>query len=228
MIPDFETYCLNESSLRTIKKELHGAMNSKNRSVMRKLLKKHVVYFKFKKKNGELRRAVGTLISSYLPALRGGSPKPEHQMVYYDLEKEHWRSFRSFSFINILNIKSEDDYKGIKSKHKKELEKKDIHKEKEDEELIKKDEHVPKKHDEHDEKESEHVDKHDEKSSDKEIKKEDIKKKTFDVGDKIPEKELMRRSTDFRHGSKKNKFTKKSNDAHKKGDLDDEDEENED
>ena len=38
----------------------------------------------------------------------------------------------------------------------------------------------------------------------------------------------MRRSTDFRHGSKKNKFTKKSNDAHKKGELDKDDEENED
>lgn len=216
MIPDFETYCLNESSLRTIKKKLHGAMNSKNRSLMRKLLRKHIVYFKFKKKNGELRRAVGTLISSYLPALRGGSPKPEHQMVYYDLEKEHWRSFRSFSFINILNIKSEDDYKGIKHKHK-EIEKKEIHKEKEEEELAKKDEHVPDKHVEHDEE-----------SSEKETKKEDIRKKKFDVGDKIPEKELMRRSTDFRHGSKKNKFTKKSNDAHKKGELDDEDEENKD
>lgn len=206
MILDFETYCLNEATLRTLKKTLHGVLGSKDRATMKKLLRKYVIHFKFKKKNGDMRRAVGTLISSYLPALRGGAPKPEHQMVYYDLEKEHWRSFRSFSFIKILDVKTEDEYVGKKSK-KKSLEK-DIHKEDE--------KHVSDKHEEKDidkhEKHSEHVKKSDD---------EDIKKKEYKVGEKIPEKELMRRSTDFRHGSKKNRFTKKSNDAHKKGDLDD-------
>ena len=195
MILDFETYCLNEKSLKGIKKTLKGTMTSSDRKMMKKLLRKHIVYFSFRKKDGSLRKAIGTLISSYLPALRGGSPKPEHQMVYYDLEKEHWRSFRSYSFIKILNVKSEEDYIGKKKLHKiKE-------KEKEKEEP--------------------------EKSTEEETE-EDIKKKEYKVGDKIPEKELMRRSTDFRHGSKKNKFTKKSNDAHKKGELDKDDEENED
>lgn len=202
MIFDFETYCLNEASLKSVKKTIHGVLGSKDRIHMKKLLRKYIVYFKFKKKNGDLRRAVGTLISSYLPALRGGSPKPEHQMVYYDLEKEHWRSFRSYSFIKIIDIKSEDEYTG-----KKKI-KKDIHKE---------EKHVHDKHDKDIEKEEKHVE-HDEK---------DIKKKEFKKGDKIPEKELLRRSTDFRHKSKKNKFTKKSNDAHKKGELDDKDEDNE-
>ena len=189
MILDFETYCLNEKSLKGIKKTLKGTMTSYDRKMMKKLLRKHIVYFSFRKKDGSLRKAIGTLISSYLPALRGGSPKPEHQMVYYDLEKEHWRSFRSYSFIKILNVKSEEDYIGKKKLHKI----KEKEKEKEEEET-----------------------------------EEDIKKKEYKVGDKIPEKELMRRSTDFRHGSKKNKFTKKSNDAHKKGELDKDDEENED
>ena len=195
MILDFETYCLNEASVKSIKKVLHGVLGSKNRSTMRKLLRKHVVYFKFKKKNGDLRRAVGTLISSYLPPLRGGAPKPEHQMVYYDLEKEHWRSFRSYSFIKILDVKSEDEYKGVTPKKKKEEK---IKKEKEKE--LRREEKIK-----------------------KEKEKEELKKKEYDVGEKIPEKELMRRSTDFRKGSKKNKFTKKSNDAKKKGELDDED-----
>lgn len=218
MILDFETYCLNETSLRSIKKDLHGVLGSKDRITMKKLLRKHVVFFKFKKKNGDLRRAVGTLIPSYLPALRGGAPKPEHQMVYYDLEKEHWRSFRSFSFIKILDVKSEDEYTGkkkVKPVSKPEPEEKDK-KEKEEEETIKKhheEKHVSKEHEKHDEE-------HDE-------KEEDTKKKEFKVGDKIPEKELMRRSTDFRKGSRKNKFTKKSNDAKKKGDLDEDDEKEE-
>ena len=206
MIFDFETYCLNEKSLKGIKKTLKGTMTSSDREMMKKLLRKHIVYFSFRKKDGSLRKAIGTLISSYLPALRGGSPKPEHQMVYYDLEKEHWRSFRSYSFIKILNVKSEEDYIGKKKLHKI----KEKEKEKEEEEKIEKSE------------------KEEPEKSTEEETEEDIKKKEYKVGDKIPEKELMRRSTDFRHGSKKNKFTKKSNDAHKKGELDKDDEENED
>lgn len=206
MILDFETYCLNEKSLKGIKKTLKGTMTSSDRKMMKNLLRKHIVYFSFRKKDGSLRKAIGTLISSYLPALRGGSPKPEHQMVYYDLEKEHWRSFRSYSFIKILNVKSEEDYIGKKKLHKI----KEKEKEKEEEEKIEKSE------------------KEESEKSTEEETEEDIKKKEYKVGDKIPEKELMRRSTDFRHGSKKNKFTKKSNDAHKKGELDKDDEENED
>ena len=206
MILDFETYCLNQKSLKGIKKTLKGTMTSSDRKMMKKLLRKHIVYFSFRKKDGSLRKAIGTLISSYLPALRGGSPKPEHQMVYYDLEKEHWRSFRSYSFIKILNVKSEEDYIGKKKLHKI----KEKEKEKEEEEKIEKSE------------------KEETEKSTEEETEEDIKKKEYKVGDKIPEKELMRRSTDFRHGSKKNKFTKKSNDAHKKGELDKDDEENED
>lgn len=188
MILDFETYCVNEKSVKHLKKILHGTLSSSDRIRMKKLLRSHIVFFSFRKKDGSLRKAKGTLIPSYLPALRGGSPKPEHQMVYYDLEKEHWRSFRSYSFIKILTVKSEDDYLG--KKHKSKIEKK-------------------------------HEVKHVEKEKHEEKEDKDIKKKEFKVGEKIPEKELMRRSSDFRKGSKKNKFTKKSNDAFKKGDLDD-------
>lgn len=202
MIFDFDTYCLNEKSLRGIKKVLKGSMSSSDRIRMKKLLRNHIVYFSFRKRDGSLRKAVGTLISSYLPALRGGAPKPEHQMVYYDLEKKHWRSFRSYSFIKILNIKTEDEYtKKGKIKDKEETHKKVIKDEEEDVEISK--------------------------SHDEEIKpkKDKIDKKEYGVGDKIPEKELMRRSSDFRKGTKKNKFTKKSNDKFKKGELKEDDEE---
>lgn len=214
MILDFETYCLNEKSIKGLKKTLRGSMSRSDRAMMKKLLSKHVVYFSFRKKDGSLRKAIGTLISSYLPALRGGAPKPEHQMVYYDLEKEHWRSFRSYSFIKILNVKTEDEYskKHVLKKHKED-----------EEEKIKK--HSKHHDDEHVEKEEKHVDKHDEKhDKEHEEKEEKVDKKEYKKGDKIPEKELMRRSTDFRKGSRKNDFTKKSNDAKKKGELDEDDE----
>ena len=207
MILNFDDFCINEKhSIKKVKKLLRGVLNSADRDTMRKELRHNIIVFKFIKRDGSLRKAKGTLHPSYLPPLKGGSPKPEHQMVYYDLEKEHWRSFRSYSFIKILNVKSEEDYIGKKKLHKI----KEKEKEKEEEEKIEKSE------------------KEESEKSTEEETEEDIKKKEYKVGDKIPEKELMRRSTDFRHGSKKNKFTKKSNDAHKKGELDKDDEENED
>ena len=108
MILDFDSYIINESSLKKLKRQIHGALDMKSRKRMRRELRDNIVTFKFKKRNGEIRTAHGTLHPSYLPKLRGGAPRPEHQMVYYDLDKNSWRSFRSFKFIKILNIKPVD------------------------------------------------------------------------------------------------------------------------
>ena len=253
MVLDFNSFRLNESSIKTAKKELRGILNGKDRKRMRELLKKHVVTFKFKKKNGEIRKAVGTLIPEYLPKLRGGAPRPEHQMVYYDLDKGHWRSFRSYSFIKILNVKGgtgleatsstlkhttkpsskpmtkskyeeeEDEMMKKKSMEvEKEEEKKELHK-KDDEHIEHKEEHKKEedvhkkesfKETEHDERDEHKEEKHKEEHSEHKEKDDEPK-----AGDKIPEDELKRRSVDFRHGSKKNKFTKEANDDYKKGKL---------
>lgn len=105
MILDFDSFLINESSIKKLKKELHGVLGHTSRQKMKKVLRKYIVTFKFTKRDGSIRTAHGTLHPSYLPALRGGSPKPEHQVVYYDLDKGHWRSFRSFKFINIIDVK---------------------------------------------------------------------------------------------------------------------------
>lgn len=108
MILDFDSFIINESSLRKLKKNLHGVLNMSARKLMRKELRNNIITFKFKKRDGTIRTAHGTLHPDYLPELKGGSPRPERQMVYYDLDKEAWRSFRSYSFIKILNIKPVD------------------------------------------------------------------------------------------------------------------------
>lgn len=108
MILDFDSYIINESSLKKLKRQIHGALDMKSRKRMRRELRDNIVTFKFKKRNGEIRTAHGTLHPDYLPKLKGGAPRPEHQMVYYDLDKNSWRSFRSFKFIKILNIKPVD------------------------------------------------------------------------------------------------------------------------
>ena len=117
MILDFGCFVINEASLKKLKKNLHGVLNMSARKRMRKELRDNIITFKFKKRNGEIRTAHGTLHPDYLPKLRGGAPRPEHQMVYYDLDKEGWRSFRSYSFIKILNIKPVES-KTVVPKHK--------------------------------------------------------------------------------------------------------------
>ena len=155
MILDFDSYIINESSLKKLKRQIHGVLDRSARKRMRKELRGNIVTFKFKKRNGEIRTAHGTLYPDYLPKLRGGAPRPEHQMVYYDLDKEGWRSFRSYSFIKILNLKpvdsktivpkpkpvakedEEEETKKVTMEKEKEEVKKPIHKE-EDEKEVKK------------------------------------------------------------------------------------------
>ena len=95
-IINFKTF-VNES------KRLSGSLVMKERKIMRKKLRENILIFKFQKRDGTIRRAVGTLYPDLLPPIKGtGGPKPVYQMVYFDLEKLAWRSFRSFKFIKIL------------------------------------------------------------------------------------------------------------------------------
>ena len=241
-IIDFKTF-VNEA------KRLSGSLVMKDRKKMRRLLRENILTFKFQKRDGTIRRAIGTLFPDLLPPIKGtGGPKPEYQMVYYDLEKLEWRSFRSFKFIKIVkSVPITDD---IVEKYKKEIkdemrrreeekkhstshtekkeETREEHKEKTHEVEKKHEEHKPdktheveKKHEEH-KPEEKHEDAHDheqhkvDKKHEEHKSEEPVEKKTFKAGEKIPEKELVRRSADFRKGSRKNKTTREANDAFKK------------
>ena len=195
MILNFDDFCINEKhSIKKVKKLLRGVLNSADRATMRKELRHNIIVFKFIKRDGSLRKAKGTLHPSYLPPLKGGSPKPEHQMVYYDLDKKHWRSFRSFKFIKIIDIIPIDSSTtSDPTKHKHST---STSTSKHSSKTLKDDEDV------------------------KTTKSEDIEKsehtKEYKKGDKIPEEELIRRSADFRKDSRKNRHTHKANDEFKK------------
>lgn len=61
-----------------------------------------IVAFTFKKADGSIRDAVGTLKSDMLPQVKGtGRPTPEHLQLYYDVQKE---CYRCFSKIELLTI----------------------------------------------------------------------------------------------------------------------------
>ena len=109
----------------------HGSLNREERNDFIKKLQKNIVIFRYKKRDGSIRKAEGTLHPKYLPPPKSDKEfvRPEYQIVYYDLEKKSWRSFRSFEFVEILSTRpvlsrrEEDEEKKKKAKEKEELKK---------------------------------------------------------------------------------------------------------
>lgn len=121
----------------------HGSLNREERNEFIEKLQKNIIVFRYKKRDGSIRKAEGTLHPKFLPPPKSDKEfvRPEYQIVYYDLEKKSWRSFRSFEFVEILSTrpalsKREDDEekKKLKAKaeedRKKSKKEKDIHKDK--------------------------------------------------------------------------------------------------
>ena len=218
MILDFNCFVINESSLKKLKKDVHGVLNMSARKRMRRELRDNIITFKFRKRNGDLRTAHGTLHPDYLPPLKGGPKPPDHQMVYYDLDKEGWRSFRSYSFIKILNIKpvgsasvaptpppkSSAAAKGSSQDDEEIKKNSEMESEEQEEKEVKK---VSKKHDDEDEEEHEYKSPiYDEDKEEKEEREEDDdkvkeiehkhKEKKKLIHDKEPEEEEESEETD--------------------------------
>ena len=155
----------------------HGSLNREERNEFIEKLQKNIVVFRYKKRDGSIRKAEGTLHPKFLPPPKSDKEfvRPEYQIVYYDLDKKSWRSFRSFEFVEILSIrpalsKREDDEEKKKLKAKEEEETKKVKKEDDVEKEVEKDEK-----DEKDEKvEEKDKDNEDVKDDDKDEKKEEI------------------------------------------------------
>lgn len=68
---------------------------------LRALLHKKVVEFYFKKTDGTLRQAFGTLVSSRIHEIKGTKKTADNCQVYFDCEKEEWRCFKKCNLIKI-------------------------------------------------------------------------------------------------------------------------------
>lgn len=118
----------------------HGSLNREERNEFIEKLQKNIIVFRYKKRDGSIRKAKGTLHPKYLPPAKSDKEfvRPEYQIVYYDLEKKSWRSFRSFEFVEILSTRpalskrEDDEEKKMKAKAKAEEESKKVKKEKDD------------------------------------------------------------------------------------------------
>lgn len=156
---------------KTTHHPFHGSLNREERNEFIEKLQKNIVVFRYKKRDGSIRKAEGTLHPKFLPPPKSDKEfvRPEYQIVYYDLEKKSWRSFRSFEFVEILSSrpalsKREDDEEKKKLKEKEEEETKKVKKEDDVEKEVEKDEKVDEK-----DKDNEEV-----KDDDKDEKKEEI------------------------------------------------------
>ena len=143
----YENYIVEK---KTTKHPFHGSLKRDERNEFIEKLQKNIVVFRYKKRDGSIRKAEGTLHPKFLPPPKSDKEfvRPEYQIVYYDLEKKSWRSFRSFEFVEILRTRpalskrEEDEAKKKRLKAKEEEDRKKAKKEKDIEKDIEKDEDV--------------------------------------------------------------------------------------
>ena len=107
-------------------------MNEMIANDLHTLLAHNIVYFTFRKVNGEIRHAVGTRnldiarnhTGEYIPNPKG----PEQPYSYFDIEKMGWRSYKPENIISIDRV-NDFDYatsEPIKQTKKPELPKREI------------------------------------------------------------------------------------------------------
>lgn len=69
---------------------------------LRVQLSKRIVEFYFKKVDGTLRQAFGTLMSDRVPQTKGVCRKPNDSLqTYFDTEKGEWRCFKKCNLIKV-------------------------------------------------------------------------------------------------------------------------------
>jgi len=70
-------------------------------------LQKYAVFFRYHKKEGEYRQALGTTQLAGIPTAKhpkGLSTPSKEVITYFDLEKNEYRSFRKDLFIGIVYV----------------------------------------------------------------------------------------------------------------------------
>ena len=76
---------------------------------LRKLMKSGVVDFSYKKKDGSLRKAKGTLKTNLIPETDSDDKRLKSTnadcFTYYDLKRDDWRTFIKDNFIEIKETK---------------------------------------------------------------------------------------------------------------------------
>ena len=105
---------MTRTDLSKLMKEAHQLVNDYGLSMSEALktawtnfkllvkMQKGIVKFYFRKINGEVREAHGTLCEKYLPEIKGCDRKHNDTVqVYFDTEKQEFRCFKKLNLINV-------------------------------------------------------------------------------------------------------------------------------
>ena len=104
-------------------KPLDEALTGTESTKFRNLLKKNIVKFRYKKKDGTVRTALGTLKKDMLPKFKT-EKRPTYnplRFIYWDTKRKQFRSFLRANFIDLedpkktkkkLDAEKEDDSAG--------------------------------------------------------------------------------------------------------------------
>lgn len=69
---------------------------------LRSMMKDGIVKFQFEKKDGSIRQASGTLKETIFDyTFKGGRQSAPDMIVYWDTDKNAWRSFHEYQLISI-------------------------------------------------------------------------------------------------------------------------------
>lgn len=91
-------YFITKCSMDIKKANTLADMNNQLKQAM---LNKEV-RFCFRKNDGNIRHAIGTLKEDLLPTIKGnGKPTPIHLQLYFDMEKKSFRSFKKEYLISV-------------------------------------------------------------------------------------------------------------------------------
>ena len=83
---------------------MEKSFKTTNLQEFNEMLHNGIVNFEFVKKDGTIRQAKGTLVAEHLPTPKANSDAParktnENVLVYFDMEKQSFRSFVKESFL---------------------------------------------------------------------------------------------------------------------------------
>lgn len=105
---------MTRTDLSKLMKEAHQLANDYGLSMSEALKKawinlkllvkmqKGIVKFYFRKVNGELREAYGTLCEKYLPEIKRSDRKHNDTVqVYFDTERQEFRCFKKLNLVNV-------------------------------------------------------------------------------------------------------------------------------
>lgn len=92
----------NDKHNTTMEKTMNKVTRADKRRIMfRAAMVAGVVRFSYRKTDGTIRQALGTLSGEIVPATQGAGKANDAIQVYYDTECGAWRSFRVANLIDV-------------------------------------------------------------------------------------------------------------------------------